>query len=311
MPASVSVVIPTYNRAKFLGEAVTSALGQTRPPDEIIVVDDGSTDATEQMLARFGEKVRYLRQANAGPAAARNHGIRIASGNFIAFLDSDDLWTPDKIARQLAFFGANPRRDFVFADMANFTGPNTVDAPEIKNRELHDYLARHSTHLEDLFSWLLVENVIPTPTVMGRRAAIEKVGRFNESLRIAEDLDYWLRAAEMCEWGFIDAVLLHRRRHESNLISDVTRRNLALLSVLRETAKRPAAQTVKRQELIATKYSAIHYDVGSAYFRARDFRNASHHFDRVQASGMRRVKIAMKRVSARMLTALGTERHSG
>jgi glycosyltransferase involved in cell wall biosynthesis len=98
---TVSVIIPTYNRGALLVEAVESALAQRRPPDEILVVDDGSRDDTAARMAAYGERVRYVRQANAGPSAARNHGFRLARGEYLALLDSDDLWTPDRLERQL------------------------------------------------------------------------------------------------------------------------------------------------------------------------------------------------------------------
>src|SRR5579863_4931679 len=98
---TVSVVIPTYNYARFLGQAIDSVLAQTCPVKEIIVVDDGSTDDTFNVLARYGPAVRALKQKNCGPAAARNRGVGIAGGDLIAFLDADDFWMPDKLAKQV------------------------------------------------------------------------------------------------------------------------------------------------------------------------------------------------------------------
>src|SRR4051812_3217208 len=105
---TVSVVIATYNHGRYLREAIDSALAQTHPPLEVIVVDDGSTDDTAEILQTYGGRIRAMRQANAGVAAARNAGLAAASGRYVGFLDSDDVWAPDKLARQLAVFDAQP-----------------------------------------------------------------------------------------------------------------------------------------------------------------------------------------------------------
>ncbi len=105
---SISVVIPVFNGEKFLHQAISSALQQTYPPHEIIVVDDGSSDATGQIAASFGSSIRFLKQVNQGPSAARNLGTQASTGNWIAFLDADDLWFPDKLAMQVAALEAHP-----------------------------------------------------------------------------------------------------------------------------------------------------------------------------------------------------------
>ncbi|MDB6030412.1 MAG: glycosyl transferase family 2 [Verrucomicrobiales bacterium] len=302
---TVTAIIPTYNRAAMLAQALKSALEQTRPPDEIIVVDDGSTDNTAEVVASHGARVRYIRQDNAGAAAARNRGLKESQSEYIAFLDSDDLWTPRKIELQLGFFARTPKADFVFADMANFTGTVMTAEPEIKNPKLHDYLVEHAEHLADLFQWLIIENVVPTPTVMCKRSAVTKVGFFNERLLIAEDLDYWLRAAEVCHWGFLDEVMLFRRRHESNLVSDFTRRNLALIEVLGETQRRPTGHSPKLQRLIAQKINDTHYELGSAFLRTRNYQQARFHLTQVQASSLRKGILAIKRLTAHMMDAIG------
>src|SRR5438045_2731868 len=118
----VSVVIPSYNRAHLIGETLDSVLAQDVPGMEILVVDDGSTDATEAVvLGRYGDRVRYVRQANGGPACARNTGIREASAPLIAFLDSDDLWSPGKLRKQLEMLRRDPSLGLVF------TGTQTMD----------------------------------------------------------------------------------------------------------------------------------------------------------------------------------------
>src|SRR5947209_13220762 len=107
MGHSVSVIIPTYNHGRFIADAIESVLAQTYPVSEIIVVDDGSTDETQEVVEKFGEKVRYIEQANAGVSAARNTGIENSDGDLVAFLDADDTWLPEKIEKQVAKFGAD------------------------------------------------------------------------------------------------------------------------------------------------------------------------------------------------------------
>src|ERR1044072_1794023 len=110
----VSVIIPTYNSARFLAESIQSVLGQSFRDFELIVIDDGSTDNTEAVVAAFPEALRYVKKANGGPAAARNFGIREARGDFIAFLDADDFWMSDKLALQVAHFNDHPEYGVVF-----------------------------------------------------------------------------------------------------------------------------------------------------------------------------------------------------
>ncbi|NEP84931.1 MAG: glycosyltransferase family 2 protein, partial [Okeania sp. SIO3B3] len=116
----VSVIIPAYNRADLIGETVDSVLAQTHPDIEIIVIDDGSTDNTADVLATYGSALRVIRQANAGQQAARNAGIRAATGDYIAFLDSDDLWLPHRIEAQLQRFEEVPEAGLVYCDAAVF-----------------------------------------------------------------------------------------------------------------------------------------------------------------------------------------------
>src|SRR5689334_4764378 len=120
MPRSVSVVIPTYNYGRFIDEAIRSALAQTQPPMEIIVVDDGSTDDTKDVVATFGDKVKYVRQENAGVCAARNRGVAESSGDLIALLDADDVLEPTNLEKQSARFDEDERVGFVHCGVREF-----------------------------------------------------------------------------------------------------------------------------------------------------------------------------------------------
>lgn len=298
---TVSVIIPTYNRAGFLSDAIQSVLQQTRPITELIVVDDGSTDETSALVNGFGGKVRYVYQENSGPAAARNLGMQLATGDFIAFQDSDDLWVENKIELQLELIANHPQLEFVFGDMANFRGKEQSLSPEIKNEELHNYLGRENSNLQKLFEWLVVENVIPTGTVLFKRNIIEKVGYFDESLQLAEDYKYWLQISASCVAGFIPKVLLLRRRHQHNLVNNWTERNLAIIRVLEETGIPLASSKKEILESITTKIQEIRYDLGSHFFKDGHFDKTLEHLQYATPKGLQKISWALKMLIARTL----------
>ena len=197
----VSCIIPTFNRANYIAEAVESVLAQTYTPIELIVVDDGSTDDIRQILTGF-PGIRYLWQENRGFAAARNAGIAIATGQFLSFLDSDDVWREDKIRRQMAVFSRQPETDAVYGQAEQFA------SPELSSQDR----ARFGG---------LDGKVMPMPTtgtLLIRRAAFDRVGLFDESLRIGVDMDWYARLSEeRLKVAQLDLVLLRRRLHRSNV----------------------------------------------------------------------------------------------
>jgi glycosyltransferase involved in cell wall biosynthesis len=274
---TVTAVIPTYNRAKYICEALDSILVQSRPVDEIIVVDDGSTDNTFELLKAYGDKILYIRQQNKGPGAARNRGIREARGEYIAFLDSDDLWVKDKTQSQIDFFTRNPQLGVVFGDMANFSDDQENGLPEIKSPQIHDYFVSHASNLEHIIECLIHEDVIPTPTVMIKRECLSKIGQFDERLKIGEDYDYWLRAASICKFGFVNTVLIKRRRHESNLIKDWVYMNQAIVEVLTRFQNSEPNLPTRTKRTLKRKLLNTNYDLGSFYFKRRDFASAAAH----------------------------------
>ena len=271
---TVTVLIPTYNRAHYIGQALDSVMGQSRPVDEIIVVDDGSTDNTAEVVAAYGSRVRHIRRQNGGAAAARNLGIREAKGDYIALLDSDDLWKPDKMRMQMEFLREHPEIDFLFSDWSNFTEGSDNEAPEIKNAKIHDDLAANAPNLREMYDCLLVENVIPTSTVVFRRSCIERTGYFDESLPPVEDFDLWLRAARVCRFGFVNAVVTKRRRHSGNLINEWAKREMLYARVLVGTLDRGWDLTEKSRRLAAGKIARVHYDLGSYFLKERNFAKA-------------------------------------
>lgn len=186
--ALVSVVVPVYNCRPYLASCLESALAQTYPALEVIVVDDGSTDGSAELLAAFAGRIRVVAQRNAGAAAARNLGASHARGSFLAFLDSDDTWDPEKTAAQVALLQRHPRAVATYCDhrtidaAGQLTGySEALDAPRSSGRIVEDLL--HGVRIK-------------SPTlVMLRRQVFEDVGGFDPTLRYAEDHDLFIRLA--------------------------------------------------------------------------------------------------------------------
>lgn len=211
---TVSVIIPAYNAESFIADTVRSALNQTFADLEVIVVDDGSKDGTLARLAAFGDRIRVHQQPNGGVARARNTGVSLARGSWIAFLDADDLWLPTKLARQLATAGDAP---MVFTDRYNIGARGEV--PELQSECTPMYGG-------DLFVPLLLEgNFITSTSVMIRRALFEQLGGFYTRLNGTEDWDLWLRVAEKHAIAFCPEPLVQYRFHPGGISRNFARMN--------------------------------------------------------------------------------------
>jgi glycosyltransferase involved in cell wall biosynthesis len=209
---TVSIIIPTHNRAKLVQEALRSVLGQTFQDYEVIIVDDGSSDNTRQVIKEFTQhdkRMHYFCQSNRGPSAARNRGIRASKGQYIAFLDDDDMWLPEKLEKQMRLILADDNVsvahcDFRFVDEhGNLTPMRWRRAP------------RRGTLYEDL----MYDNVIAgsASAVLVRRQVLMDVGSFDEHLQACEDQDLWRRIALAHGFGYLDEVLVHVRWHAGNI----------------------------------------------------------------------------------------------
>ena len=212
----VSVVIPTYNSGRFIAQAIQSVLDQSYARYEVIVIDDGSTDETKDVLREFDGRIRYLYQANRGPSAARNAGIRLARGEYICFLDADDIWTPNKLEVQLTFMEQHPDIGLVFSDEEEISAEGDICQSLLAQSRFHSDLVSQKP-LQDAFRKLLIENRIPTSTVMVRKACFAKAGLFDESLRVVEDRDMWLRIAANFGIACLPLILGKKREHEGNI----------------------------------------------------------------------------------------------
>jgi len=205
---AVSVILPTFNRREYLAASVESVLGQTYRDFELIVIDDGSTDGTGEMVESRWPSIRYFPQANAGVAAARNRGLDEARGRLIAFADADDLWHHGKLARQVGLLADNAKIDVVC------TAKRVIDhGGHVSGRQWKRLHAGRVT--EALFGHVFVT----MPSVVVRRELVDRVGRFDVGLRIHSDYEFWLRASLWTEFAAIDEPLVDVRRSSDSLTS--------------------------------------------------------------------------------------------
>lgn len=207
MPDSVSVVIPTYNYGRFIGEAIESVLAQTLKPDEVVVVDDGSTDDTQCVVSGFSDRgVRYIRQNNAGVCAARNVGAAESVGGLIAFLDADDTLEPTKLEKQVAKFVEDPAIGLVHCAMREFDS----ETHEIKTLHLD---GGDEGIADNLLLWDGPVIVGPGGTIMVSRKAFHDVGGFDTRMKVGEDWDFCYRVARKYKVGFVAEPLVNYRSH--------------------------------------------------------------------------------------------------
>jgi len=235
----VSVIIPTYNRAHLIVEAIESVLAQTYRNLEVIVVDDGSTDKTPEVLEHYtglDRRVRLVRQDNRGVAAARNRGLAHTTGELIAFCDSDDLWLPHKLERQVAFLQEHAEVTLVYSDVMSVQD-QIVEVPS--------YFAERPPHAGRVFHALLEMNFIPTSSVVVRKRCLDEVGGFDGRFSPSEDYELWLRVCQREPIGYVPEVLVRLRRFGDNLTSDGQQfeTHVAVLNRLQ----------VERREVVSTR----------------------------------------------------------
>jgi len=267
----VSVVLPVYNGARFLQQAVESVFEQTYAHIEILAIDDGSTDDSEKILHAFGNRISVVRQANAGVAAARNRGVRAARGEFVAFLDQDDWWLPTKIAKQVSAFAADPNVDLVHTGVAHFRNATGTFVGRLNPNTNPGEL------VGSCYERLLQDNSIYNTTVMVRRSAVEAVGGFDTTIEgnTVADYDLWLRLARASRFAFIPEELAVFRIHESQGTwkrQDMLNAELRLISAHAVDETRRSSTTLRR------RFADLKESIGIAYLDARDDRKARQFF---------------------------------
>lgn len=210
IPLKVSIILPTYNRRAFIGQAIESVLAQSFQNFELIIVDDGSTDGTTDFVKPFlSDRVQYIYQENAGRSCARNTAINIAKGEYIAFLDSDDLYLPEKLELQVKYLDENPGVGMIY------TSAYCIDAD---GRSIDfTYEANKSGNIYKEVAFFKPVT-ITLPTVMVRRQVLHVVGKFDEAMSRFEDTDMWRRIAKLYEVHAIPTATCKLRTHQENSI---------------------------------------------------------------------------------------------
>ena len=275
----VSVIIPCYNAARFIGETLQSVLSQTHVDTWAIVVDDRSTDGTADIAERFGPRVRVIRQhQQGGVSAARNAALAIADGEAIAFLDGDDRWHPEKIARQVAYLEAHPECGVVHTAVRHIN-------------DAGDEIARPGGAIPwriasgNCLGDLLMHNTITTSTVLIRRTTLG-ADRFPEDLRMGEDWDLWLRLAARTGFGYLSDPLTDYRIHDSNVTRNLERVLTARLEVIDRALTRGLNLVQRRaamghRQWVFAGLGHLAYDRGDLPQARSLFRQAGRHLDRV------------------------------
>lgn len=236
MPA-VSVVIPTYNNARYINEALDSVLGQSFTDYEIIVVDDGSTDDTAEVVSAYGPRVAYHRQDNGGLAVARNTGLRLAAGALLTYLDADDIWEPDNLSVKASILEQHPSLGGVFSEFSIFDGAGVRTLRG--TRQMFPFFERTRRGMNDIlregvvgtlpggrtvqasmglvFDSLFWGNFILPTSMVFRVEFARQIGEFRPELRTQQDYEYWLRFARRYPLAWVDQPLVRYRRHPGQL----------------------------------------------------------------------------------------------
>lgn len=262
----VSVIIPNYNYGRFISEAIDSVLAQTYRNIEIIVVDDGSNDETSEVLKIYNDKLKWVKQSNQGVANARNNGVGESRGKFIAFLDSDDIWFPEKIEKQIKIFLSDDEIGLVHCGFVDFDNNGNF----------------FEEHLDGLEGWVALDMLrYQKKSILGGGSAVlvtkkafDKVGGFDQSVSPAEDWEFYYRVARHYKVGLIPEVLLKYRVHGNNNHLNIPRMERAILGAF---DKAFCEKDAKLEAIRSSCYGKIHSVLAGSYFRAGKYKDFFRH----------------------------------
>lgn len=282
---TVSAIIPSFNAGRFIAAAVESIRQQGTAVREIIIVDDGSTDNTQELVAVLGEGIRYVRQVNAGPSAARNLGVKLATSPLVAFLDADDVWTPNKIAEQLPVFQAYADVGLVASDMTETDVDGKVVIPSVL--EAHNLLSffqgLSATPVPQALRRLVEKNFIPTGTVIVKKNLLMELGGFNPEIRYGEDLELWAKVAARTPIVCLPRVHMLRRQHGSNATQATEPMLGDLVKVMKNIRDCCGAALQVQGVDIDAKISQALFDLAYWHFVAGDLKTARDIFRQSQS----------------------------
>lgn len=307
---AVSIVIPAYNASAYIGETLQSVFAQTFADYEVIVINDGSPDSEvfERAIEHYRERIRYISQKNGGASSARNAGLRAAQGQLIAFLDADDLWSPNYLDEQLKFI-REQNCDLACAD-ALVAG----DSPDAGKTYMEAVMKTAPGSGEVTFLQLLSsERSLITSGVVARRDLILKVGLFDLSLRNAQDFDLWLRLAlHGARLAYHRKVLLKYRARLGSLSGDAInshQRELRVFEKIEQSYPLKPSERIEVSVVIQKRRALIEYELGKLYLLPGDFARACESFARANSAGLAqswkpRTALWLTRLAPRMMQAL-------
>lgn len=257
----VSVIIPTYNGSRYICETIDSVLLQTYKDYEIIVIDDGSTDQTEDTLKKYGSKIKYLYQRNQGPSAARNFGIKNSVGKYIGFLDHDDIWLPNKLEIQVKILDENHDLAFVCADAYCIDSFGKI----IKLWKMHK---------RETFKNLYESNFVLNLTALVKKSCFNDIGGYDKKLFVCQDYDLWLRLAKKYKFKHLNYALAKYRKHENNISNNIELLAMDRIAIFKKKEFFNSTNLVKnrikiaREFLIIAEYNYVkeNYHKASIYF---------------------------------------------
>lgn len=276
----ISAVIPAYNNQDYILDAVKSVQMQTHPVDEIIIIDDGSIDDTQNIVNKLTSNIKYIKQHNQGPSVARNTGIQLAQGDWIAFLDADDQWLEDKIEKQLRTLAISPELHLIAGDMQEINIENKTITPSVlaKHKLREKFQVNESRPLSNALAALVQKNFIPTGTVLVKRSTLIESGMFNSAIRFGEDLELWAKIAAHHPITCMPDLLMLRRLHGQNATSHTTPMLEDLVTVM-QSIRNATKETLKTQQVSANKLVAQAWaNLGYWHFVNINYRQAKKAF---------------------------------
>ena len=270
---TVTVIIPSLNQGQYIGEALDSLFAQTFRDYEVIVVDGGSTDGTETVVRRYRNKIQFFRQDGKGGSRAKNQALERARGKLIAFLDADDAWYPDKLAKQVALLETHPEYGFCSSDVDFFDATGII----IKGAIAAEKKPRSGMVFDDL----LVNNFISSATVMLRRECFEKVGRFDEEIFYAEDTEMWLRVAKEFSLGYLPKCLARYRVRPEARSQSFARHYASLAGIYAKLNRQDPQYFRERPGLLRAAYVHLYRRWAYRHFEAGEYAAARRIYLRV------------------------------